>query len=62
MEGFMDAKKKKAESHEGQGSAWRGFAKALFIVLLTVVFFLLARSMVYHHFCGGGRDNYGGQH
>jgi hypothetical protein len=32
-----------------------GFAKFLFIAILSVAFYLLARSMVVHHFFSGGR-------
>lgn len=40
---------------DGPRSPWLGFAKFLFIVLLSVLFYLLARSMVTHHFFSGGR-------
>ena len=33
------------------------FAKFLFIVFLTVMVFLLVRSMVHHHFFSGGQLN-----
>jgi ABC-type microcin C transport system permease subunit YejE len=38
-------------------SPWLGFAKFLFIVFLTVILLLLARSMVRHHFFSGGQMN-----
>ena len=47
----MDAKRR-SNSHEDKGSSWGRFAKAVFIVLLTVMFFLLAQSMAHHHFGG----------
>jgi hypothetical protein len=34
-----------------------GFAEGLFIAFLTVMLFLLARSVAHHHFLGGGQDN-----
>lgn len=42
---------------EEQTPPWLGFAKFLFIVILTVTVFLLIRSMVHHHFFGGGQMN-----
>lgn len=36
---------------------WVGFAKFLFIVVLTVLIFLLAQSMVRHRFFQGGSNN-----
>jgi hypothetical protein len=40
-----------------QNPQWLGFAKFLFIVILTVTVFLLIRSMVHHHFFSGGQMN-----
>jgi hypothetical protein len=34
-----------------------GIGNFLFTVVLAFVFFLLAQSMVRHHFCGGRRIN-----
>jgi len=42
---------------EEQNPRWLGFAKFLFIVFLTVTVFLLARSMLRHHFFSGGQMN-----
>ena len=42
---------------EEQNPPWLGFAKFLFIVILTVTVFLLVRSMVRHHFFSGGQQN-----
>ena len=42
---------------EEQNPPWLGFAKFLFIVILTVTLFLLTRSMVHHHFFSGGQMN-----
>jgi hypothetical protein len=42
---------------EDQNPPWLGFAKFLFIVILTVTVFLLIRSMVHHHFFSGGQMN-----
>jgi len=33
---------------------WLGFARFLFIVVLTVLLFVLVNSMVRHHFFSGG--------
>lgn len=44
-------------NQEEQSSPRLGFAKFLFIVFLTVMLFLLARSMVRHHFFRGGQMN-----
>jgi len=41
----------------GQNSLWLGLGKFLFIVLLTVMLFLLSRSMLRHHFFSGGQMN-----
>lgn len=41
-----------------QNPPWLGFAKFLFIVLLTVTIFLLTRSMLRHHFFSGGAQNH----
>jgi hypothetical protein len=35
---------------------------AIFIILFTVMCYLLARSMVHHHFSGGGRNYNLSQH
>jgi hypothetical protein len=44
-------------NQEEQNSPWLGFAKFLFIVFLGVTVFLLAKSMVGHHFFSGGAQN-----
>jgi len=38
---------------------WSGLIKTAFIVTLTLLCFLLARSMVHHRFFSGSLDNYG---
>jgi hypothetical protein len=38
--------------------AWPGFVKFLGLMLMVVLFFLLAQSMVRHHFFTGGSMNY----
>jgi len=40
---------------EGRKSPWFGIGRFLFIVILTVIFFMLAQSMVRHRFFRGGR-------
>lgn len=42
------------EQEEDQSPRWVGLATFLFIVCLTVVLYLLAKSMVDHHFFSGG--------
>ena len=44
-------------SQEERGGPWLRFAKVLFIVLMTVTLFALARTMVRHHFFSGGQLN-----
>jgi hypothetical protein len=39
---------------------WFGIGKFLFIVVLAVIFFLLAQSMVHHRFFRGGWVNRNG--
>jgi hypothetical protein len=42
-----------------QPGAWLGIAKFLGLLLMFVLFFLLAQSMVRHHFfTGGAQDNH----
>ena len=41
-------------SERGNGPAF-GMGKFLFVVVLAVVFFVLAQSMVRHRFCAGRR-------
>ena len=38
-----------------QRSPWFGFARFLFIVVLTVLIFVLVNSMVRHHFLAAAR-------
>jgi hypothetical protein len=38
-------------------SPWPGIVKLLFIVILTIMIWLLAKAMVRHRFHGGGRIN-----
>jgi len=42
---------------EGPNSPWLGFVKFVFIVIFTLLCFLLAQSMMRHHFLRGGRYN-----
>jgi hypothetical protein len=42
---------------EEPNPSWVGFAKFLFIVFLTVMVFLLVKSMMHHHFFSGGQLN-----
>ena len=42
---------------EELSSPWLGFARFLFIVVLTVLLFVLVNSMVRHHFFSGGQQN-----
>ena len=44
-------------NQEEQNPPWLGFAKFLFIVILTVTLFLLTRSMERNHFFSGGQMN-----
>ncbi len=46
-----------APGADGPKSPWPGYMQFLFVVMLTVMFFLLALSMKHHHFLDGGRDN-----
>jgi hypothetical protein len=43
---------------EGSWGAWFGLVRFLGVVLFTALLFLLARSMVMHHFFTGGAQNY----
>ena len=46
------------ENNRGQQrSPWPGFARVLFIVVLTVLIFVLVNSMVRHHFFSGSQMN-----
>jgi hypothetical protein len=44
----------------GQKPPRFGIGSFLFAVALAVIFFLLAQTMVRHHFCEGGRDHRNG--
>jgi heme/copper-type cytochrome/quinol oxidase subunit 4 len=44
-------------NQEQQRSPWLGFVRFLFIVVLTVLIFVLVSSMVRHHFFSGGQMN-----
>jgi hypothetical protein len=44
-------------NQEQQRSPWPGFARFLFIVVLTVLLFVLVSNMVRHHFFNGGQMN-----
>jgi len=54
--------KRNSESRERRRSPQLGAITVIFIILFTAMCFLLARSMVHHHFLGGGRDYNLGQH
>ena len=41
----------------GSNSPWLGFVKFLLVVVLTLMLFLLGRSMQRHHFFDGGQMN-----
>ena len=43
---------------EERQRVWAGIAKFLALLLLVALFFMLARSMVEHHFFTGGAQNY----
>jgi hypothetical protein len=45
------------KSFAAGNASWRRFVKPLFIILLSILFFLLALSMVHHRFHRGGRMN-----
>jgi hypothetical protein len=51
-----------SDSKEGPGAggpgSWLGFVKFLGLLLMITLFFMLARSMVQHHFFTGGAQNY----
>jgi hypothetical protein len=51
------ATKQQENNQEQQRSLWPGFARFLFIVVLTVLIFVLVNSMVRHHFFSGGQQN-----
>ena len=42
---------------DGPDPPWLRFVRPLFIAILTLLFLLLARSMMRHHFLDGGRYN-----
>lgn len=44
-------------NQEERSLPWLGFARFLFIVVLTVLLFVLVNSMVRHHFFSGGQQN-----
>jgi hypothetical protein len=46
-----------ARAPEERRSMWLGIGKLLFIVVLALLFFLLAQSMVGHRFFRGGWRN-----
>lgn len=41
---------------DGPKSPWPGYVQFLFVVMLTVMFFMLALSMKRHHFLDGSQD------
>ena len=57
----MDSKRDVA-MRENPSSFRLTTARVIFIVLFTVVCYLLARSMMHHHFMDGGRYNNQTQH
>jgi hypothetical protein len=54
--------KRDFESRERRRSPRLRAIAVIFIILFTAMCFLLARSMMHHHFLGGSRDNYQGPH
>jgi len=45
----------KDDAAAGRRPAWPGLVKFLFILILTIVIWLLASAMARHRFHGGGR-------
>jgi hypothetical protein len=50
----------KSKDLEKRQIPWLGIAKFLFIAILTLLFYLLAQSMVHHRFFRGGWMNNNG--
>ena len=48
--------KRDFESRERRRSPQLRAIRVIFIILFTVMCYLLGQSMVHHHFSGGGRD------
>lgn len=55
----MAVERSKSDSAKDQGR-WIGFAKFVFLAVLTVLIFMLVQSMVQNHFFSGGALNYRG--
>jgi hypothetical protein len=55
-------RKQGLESQERSRSPQLRAITAIFIILFTMMCYLLVRSMMHHHFLGGGRDYYQSQH
>jgi hypothetical protein len=51
------ATNRQENNQEQQSSPWPGFARFLFIVVVTVLLYVLVSSMVRHHFYSGGQMN-----
>jgi hypothetical protein len=51
------ATNRKEINQEEPNPPWLAFAKFLFIAFLTIMAFLLVRSMVHNHFFSGGQLN-----
>jgi len=51
------ATNRQENNQEEHSLEWLGFAKFLFIVVLTVLLFMFVNSMVRHHFFSGGQMN-----
>jgi len=51
------ATNRQENNQEEHSLRWLGFARFLFIVVLTVLIFVLVSSMVRHHFFNGGQMN-----
>ena len=51
------ATNRQENNQDEQSSPWLGFARFLFIVVVTVLLFVLVNSMVRHHFFSGGQMN-----
>ena len=55
----MAVQRSKSDADKDQGR-WMGFAKFVFLVMLTVLILMLVQSMVQHQFFSGGALNYRG--
>jgi len=51
------ATNRQENNQEERSLPWLGFARFLFIVVLTVLLYMLVGSMLHHHFFSGGQQN-----